>query len=100
MSGGALTPLGYATSTTQIAAPVSFPVEMRINPTVLDYASAGYYTTTGYTTGTTTIGEASSAKTVQIRYTHGTAVFTAGASVGVMYSTSTTAGYLGYSAEL
>jgi hypothetical protein len=80
---------------------ITFPTQMRVTPTALDIANVqiyNYITAGGYTTGSFSIASFSSPQTAVLRYTHGSAVFTAATNYGL--AGTATAGYVGFSAEL
>ena len=90
---------GLATSTTACTIP-DFPFggNMRINPTSIDYSNIGIYTTSLQKSGTWAVIDSSYAHiTPDVRYTHGSAVFTANTWYQVVYDAN---GYIGLSAEL
>jgi hypothetical protein len=90
--------IGYTTTTTILDLPYILKVPMRIAPATLDSSTITAYSNVNgaFTGGTLTIN-ASSPDVVAIRYTHGSAVFTANYGAW-FYSAST--GYFGFSAEL
>jgi hypothetical protein len=94
--------VGYAVNTTLMDYYVVLPVQMRVQPTVLDYSNIQVYTIaslTNYTTGSwATAVSTYDPKIAQIRYTHGSGVFTAGQIASL--NSQTTSGYVGLSAEL
>jgi hypothetical protein len=89
----------YAISTTTCTLPnLIFGGNMRITPTSVDYSNLGVYTTATQKSGTWALFDtAYNHITPDLRYTHGSAVFTA----ATWYQLVTdSAGYLGLSAEL
>jgi hypothetical protein len=92
---------GGVVTTTIADTSVVFPVTMRTAPSSIDTTNVGFWAfsnNTLYSGGTITMPN-SSANAAQVRYTHGSSVFTAGSS-GVLYSAGSSAGSLGFSAEL
>ena len=80
---------------------VPFFVPMRVTPTAMDYAGLQIYNpvnTTQYSSGTFTLGVYTTSWIGAVRYTHGSAVFTAGATYYPNGSSSSA--YVGFSAEL
>ena len=103
VSNGQITgTVGYAVNTTLMDYYVVLPVQMRVQPTVLDYSNIQVYmiaAAINYTTGSwATAVSTYDPKIAQIRYTHGSAVFTAGQIAAI--NSQTTSGYVGLSAEL
>jgi hypothetical protein len=94
--------VGYAVNTTIVDYYVALPVQMRVQPTTLDFSNIQVYViapATNYTTGTwTTAVSTYDPKIAQIRYTHGSGVFTTGQIASI--NSQTTSGYVGLSAEL
>jgi len=91
---------GGSLTTTISQVEVVFPVFMRSAPSSLDVSNfeiLNYANNTAYNTGSLTIN-LSTKSAMQLRYTHGTAVFTAGSVVHFRSGSGT--GYLGWSAEL
>jgi hypothetical protein len=87
--------------------PISLPVPMRVYPTSFDFANIAANknsTDTRYTSGTWSIANNGTTLSggnsiVEIFYTHGSGVFTAG-STNTIQTTSATGQYMGVSAEL
>ena len=87
--------------------PISLPVPMRVYPTSFDYANISTNknsTDTRYSSGTWSIANGGTSLSggnsiVEIFYTHGSSVFTAGSTVSIQ-TTSATGQYMGVSAEL
>jgi len=87
--------------------PISLPVPMRVYPTSFDYANISANknsTDTRYSTGTWSIANGGTSLSggnsiVEIFYTHGSSVFTAGSTVSIQ-TTGATGQYMGVSAEL
>jgi hypothetical protein len=103
VTNGPVVPVtSYAVNTTLVDTMVSLPVQMRVQPSVLDYSNIQISVVssgTGYTTGSwATAVSTYDPKMAQIRYTHGSGVFTAG-QIATLNS-QTTSGYVGLSAEL
>lgn len=99
-SGTPVTTNGGIITTTIAQVYVPMPVTMRVNPSTLDYSAIDWYNfgnNTTYNGGTYTI-TAATPNNVSLRYTHGSAVFTAG-QVGAFTSNGSSA-YLGFGAEL
>jgi hypothetical protein len=99
-SGVALTTNGGCVTTTIGQVNIKLPVTMRVGPTATEYSSIAWYNygnNTVYNTGTFTL-VSNPTDYITLRYTHGSAIFTAG-QVGAFVSDSTTS-YLGFSAEL
>jgi Carbohydrate binding domain len=99
-NGGVLMLGGGGCLTTTIAdTSVRFPVTMRSSTISLEYSNLrwwNYGNNTFYEGGTWTVPN-SLAESAQLRYTHGSAVFTAG-QAGAVLTNGT--GYVGFSAEL
>jgi hypothetical protein len=99
-SGNPVTTNGGCITTTIGQVNTPFPVTMRINPSAIEYSAINWYNygnNTEYNTGTFTL-VGGSPNLGSVRYTHGSAIFTAGQS-----GTFTTAGsssYLAFTAEL
>ena len=77
-----------------------FPVAMRVNPTAMDYSAINWYNfgnNTEYNTGTFTMTTATP-NFASVRYTHGSAIFTAGQAGA--FTTAGASSYLGFTAEL
>ena len=77
------------------------PVAFRVAPTAIDSLTLSmYYPPAGgqYNTGTFTLASFSTSNQIDIRYTHGSAVFTAG--MGGFLTSSSNNGYIGLTAEL
>jgi hypothetical protein len=73
---------------------------MRVNPASMEYSAIDWYNygnNTTYNTGTYTL-TAATPDFASVRYTHGSAIFTAG-QVGAFVSNGSS-GYLGFTAEL
>jgi hypothetical protein len=100
-AGGApVTSNGGIITTTIAQVYVPLPVTMRANPSAMDYSAIDWYNygnNTTYNTGTFAI-TAATPNYMSLRYTHGSAIFTAG-QVGAFVSGGATS-YLGFSAEL
>jgi hypothetical protein len=99
-AGAPLTVTGGIITTTIAQVYMPLPVTMRANPSTLDYSSVDWYNfgnNTTYNGGTYTL-TAATLNNISLRYTHGSAVFTAG-QVGAFVSNGTSA-YLGFGAEL
>jgi hypothetical protein len=91
---------GGSLTTTISQVQVVFPVQLRTAPSSLDSSNVeilNYGNNTSYAGGTLAIN-LSTKTAMQLRYTHGSAVFTAGNVVHFRSSAGT--GYLGWSAEL
>jgi hypothetical protein len=91
---------GGSLTTTISQVEVVFPVQLRTAPSSLDSSNVevlNYGNNTAYSGGTLAINLATKS-VMQLRYTHGTAVFTAGNVVHFRSGAGT--GYLGWSAEL
>jgi hypothetical protein len=93
-----IAPFGSAYTTTVVDTYIPFKVTKRTSISSIDFSGITVESTasgggTSYSSGTTTIAT-SSPDYARIRYTHGSAVFTAG-TTWLMYGT-----YIGYSAEL
>ena len=91
---------GGSLTTTISQVEVVFPVQLRTAPSSLDSSNVeilNYGNNTAYSGGTLAIN-LSTRSAMQLRYTHGSAVFTAGTVVHFRSSAGT--GYLGWSAEL
>jgi hypothetical protein len=91
---------GGSLTTTISQVEVVYPVVMRSAPSSLDASNVevlNYGNNTAYTGGTLAIN-LSTKSAMQLRYTHGTAVFTAGNVVHFRSSAGT--GFIGWSAEL
>jgi hypothetical protein len=93
-------PVGGSLTTTIAQVQVQHPVKMRTEPTVLDNATwelLNYANNTAYTSGTLTLS-AVTEDCSMVRYTHGSAIFTAGEVVG--FRSQGGGGYIGIGAEL
>jgi hypothetical protein len=91
---------GGSLTTTISQVEVVFPVQLRIAPVSLDSSNVevlNYANNVSYGGGTLAIN-LSTKMAMQLRYTHGTAVFTAGSVVHFRSGSGT--GFLGWSAEL
>ena len=91
---------GGSLTTTISQVEVVFPVQLRIAPSSLDSSNVevlNYGNNTSYSGGTLAIN-LSTKSAMQLRYTHGSAVFTAGNVVHFRSGAGT--GYIGWSAEL
>jgi hypothetical protein len=91
---------GGSLTTTISQVEVVFPVQLRTAPSSLDSSNVeilNYGNNTAYSGGTLAIN-LSTRSAMQLRYTHGSAVFTAGNVVHFRSSAGT--GFLGWSAEL
>jgi hypothetical protein len=98
---GGGTNVGTAVSTTIFDTLIIPPVAFRVKPTAIDSLTLSMYYPPAagqYNTGAFTIASFSTSNHIDIRYTHGTAVFTAG--VGGYLTSSGNDGYLGLTAEL
>jgi len=98
---GGGTNVGTAVNTTIFDTLIIPPVAFRVAPTAIDSLTLSmYYPPVGgqYNTGAFTIASFSSTNHIDIRYTHGSAVFTAG--IGGFLTSSANNGYLGLTAEL
>jgi hypothetical protein len=92
---------GVGINTTIADTCITLPVQMRVTPTALETSNVqiyNYVTAGGYTSGTFSLASFSSPQTAVLRYTHGSAVFTAAVNYGLAGTAS--AGYVGFSAEL
>jgi hypothetical protein len=92
---------GVCTSTTIGDTSFVPPVPFRVAPTTLDTLTPEFYTPNNNgqnTSGTFTLASFTTSTNVVIRYTHGSAVFTAG--YAGFLSTSASSGYYGIGAEL
>jgi hypothetical protein len=104
VTNGPVTPvLGAAVNTTLADFYLAVPVQMRVQATAIDYSNLAAYTVSSaasYSSGTfvTAASVGYDPKLAQVRYTHGTAVFTQGAVQTLNGSSSTN--YIGFSAEL
>jgi hypothetical protein len=90
---------GTFLSTTIFETIYNLPSQMRVTPTVLDYSNIQTFdlvSGTTYNTGTWALFSGGN-KIGQVRYTHGSAVFTVGRPG---YNYPAPAGYIGFSAEL
>ena len=99
-TGVAVTNNGGSLTTTLAEVVTKLPVTMRVNPTALETLSIAWYNyanVTLYSSGTWTMTSATP-DFVTVRYTHGSAIFTAG-QVGTITSNANPA-YIGFSAEL
>jgi hypothetical protein len=98
---GGGTNVGTAVNTTIFDTLIIPPVAFRVAPTAIDSLTLSmYYPPAGgqYNTGAFTIASFSTSNQIDIRYTHGSAVFTAG--MGGYLTSSGNNGYLGLTAEL
>ena len=98
---GGGTNVGTAVSTTIFDTLIIPPVAFRVTPTAIDSLTLSmFYPPAGgqYNTGAFTIASFSTSNQIDIRYTHGSAVFTAG--MGGFLCSSGNNGYLGLTAEL
>jgi hypothetical protein len=98
-SGVAITNNGGSVTTTIAETNTKLPVTMRVAPNSMDTSSIAWYNyanTTVYSSGTLAM-QSTTPDFITVRYTHGSAIFTAG-QVGVIVTT--TPGYIGFSAEL
>jgi hypothetical protein len=98
---GGGTNVGTAVNTTIFDTLIIPPVAFRVAPTAIDSLTLSmFYPTAGgqYNTGAFTIASFSTTNQIDIRYTHGSAVFTAG--MGGYLTSSGNNGYLGLTAEL
>lgn len=99
-SGMPVTSNGGCITTTIGQVYYPLPVTMRSNPSAMEYSAINWYNygnNTEYNTGTYTL-TAATPNLASVRYTHGTAVFTAGQSGG--FTTAGTSSYLAFTAEL
>jgi len=93
--------VGTAVNTTIFDVLLVPPVPFRVAPTIIDSLTLSmYYPPSGgqYNTGTFAITSFSTTNAVDIRYTHGSSVFTAG--MGGYLTSSGNNGYVGLGAEL
>ena len=100
VSGYPLSTTGGNLTTAIGQVPVPLPVQMRVAPTSMDFSSLSYLdfaTITGLITGTFVL-QNSTTNYASVRYTHGSAVLTAG-QVGAL-TTNGTSAFLGFLAEL
>ena len=102
-NGPVIPPLGASLSQTIVDFFTTFPVQMRTQPTVLDYSNLHVYRVSDaqvYSSGTfvTAASSGYDSKFAQIRYTHGSAIFTAGGIWSMNSSTGNS--YIGFGAEL
>lgn len=98
---GGGTNVGTSVGTTIFDTLIIPPVAFRVTPTAIDSLTLSmFYPPAGgqYNTGAFTIASFSTANQIDIRYTHGSAVFTAG--IGGFLTSSANNGYLGLTAEL
>ena len=98
---GGGTNVGTAVNTTIFDTLIIPPVAFRVAPTAIDSLTLSmFYPPAGgqYNTGAFTIASFSTTNHIDIRYTHGSAVFTAG--MGGYLTSSGNNGYLGLTAEL
>jgi hypothetical protein len=93
--------MGWGQGTTIVDMPCQLPVTMRVTPTSIDTSNIAVNDGgTFYTGGTFAINTSGSGNQIcNVRYTHGSAVFTAG-KVYQFNNNNNSAGYLGFSAEL
>ena len=99
-SGVPVTNNGGCVTTTIGQVYTKFPVSMRVNPASMEYSAIDWYNygnNTTYNSGTYTL-TAATPDFASVRYTHGSAIFTAG-QVGAFVSNGSS-GYLGFTAEL
>jgi hypothetical protein len=99
-SGAPVTNTGGIITTTIAQVYVPMPVTMRVNVAAIDYSAIDWYNfgnNTTYNSGTYTL-TAATPNYASVRYTHGSAIFTAG-QVGAFVSNGSSA-YLGFTAEL
>jgi hypothetical protein len=99
-SGSPVTTNGGIITTTIAQVYVPLPVTMRANPSAMEYSAINWYNygnNTEYNTGTFAL-TAATPNLASVRYTHGTAIFTAG-QVGA-FTTAGSSSYLGFTAEL
>ena len=99
-SGTGITNNGGCVTTTIGQVITKLPVTMRVNPTAIEFSGINWYNygnNTEYNTGTFTMLSATP-DYVGIRYTHGSAIFTAGQVGGFTSGAGTS--YIGFSAEL
>ena len=99
-TGVAITNNGGSLTTTLAEVVTKLPVTMRVNPTALETLSIAWYNygnVTLYSSGTWTMTSATP-DFVTVRYTHGSAVFTAG-QVGTITSNANPS-YIAFTAEL
>jgi hypothetical protein len=92
---------GVCTSTTIGDTSFVPPVSFRVAPTTLDTLTPEFYTPNNNgqnTSGTFTLASFTTSTNVVVRYTHGSAVFTAG--YAAFLSTSASSGYYGIGAEI
>jgi hypothetical protein len=92
---------GFAGSTTLAVFSIVFPVQMRVAPTAMDFSNLAFY---NYRTGVNSTGGSFVQWTgfpgnSELRYTHGSAIYTINDFVS-MTSNASAATYLGFSAEL
>jgi hypothetical protein len=93
---------GFAYNGSTARFPITLPTTLRAHPTSLDtgnIAANKAATDTRYTTGTWSITSTSGVATVEVSYTHGSSVFTAGENVFIQ-SNNVSNQYIGFSAEL
>jgi hypothetical protein len=102
-NGPVIPPLGVSLNTTMVDLITQLPVQMRAQPTVLDYSNLNIYKVSDGSTVSsgTFIVSASTGydpKFAQLRYTHGSGIFTA----ANLYSCNSSTGnsYIGFGAEL
>ena len=98
---GGGTNVGTAVNTTIFDTLIIPPVAFRVTPTAIDSLTLSmYYPPAGgqYNTGSFTIASFSTSNQIDLRYTHGSSVFTAG--MGGYLTSSGNNGYLGLTAEL
>jgi hypothetical protein len=99
-SGMPVTSNGGCITTTIGQVYYPLPVTMRSNPSAMEYSAINWYNygnNTEYNTGTYTLSTATP-NLASVRYTHGSAVFTAGQSGG--FTTAGASSYLAFTAEL
>ena len=99
-SGVPVTTNGGCITTTIGQVNTPFPVTMRTNPSAIDYSAINWYNygnNTEYNTGTFTM-TAATPNFASVRYTHGSAIFTAGQAGA--FDSAGSSSYLGFTAEL
>jgi len=95
--------MGTSTTTSIMDFAFQLPVTLRVKAASIDYANLAVYgnrTATSYSSGTWTLQNPDTAEVAVARYTHGTAIFNAGADSGWLTSNTAATNYIGFSAEL
>jgi hypothetical protein len=92
--------VGIGTSTTTARVVITFPVNMRVIPSAVDYSNLGITDNAGYEVAVTSLSMASPSQISTLLFLTSTTASVANLRTAFLFQNRSTAGYIGFSAEL